>query len=187
MNTLLVLLFPEAIVTHLNCTHLDYCPILLSLQAAPSTHLPRPFRFESMWLSHHDFPDIVDKAWSLPATNLSMFIVYFTSLVLSWNKHTFGNIFQRKKRVLARINGAQRALSHYPSLTLISLEASLRKEFHDILKLEEDFWALKSRVGWVVEGDRNTKFFHTSTIIRRRFNKILRLKNFVREWIEGSD
>jgi hypothetical protein len=42
-------------------------------------------------------------------------------------------------------------------------------------------------VGWVVEGDRNTKFFHTSTTVRRRANKIVRLRNNVREWITDSE
>jgi hypothetical protein len=38
-----------------------------------------------------------------------------------------------------------------------------------------------------VEGDRNTKFFHTSTLVRRRFNKIVRIRNSVGEWITDSD
>ena len=46
---------------------------------------------------------------------------------------------------------------------------------------------MKSRVGWIVEGDRNTKFFHTSTLVRRRSNKIVRLRNSVGEWITDSN
>jgi ribonuclease HI len=69
----------------------------------------------------------------------------------------------------------------------VRLDRTLREELSLTLKLEEEFWALKSRVGWVVDGDRNTKYFHTSTIIRRRFNKILRLKNSVGDWLENSD
>ncbi len=42
-------------------------------------------------------------------------------------------------------------------------------------------------MGWVVDGDRNTKFFHTSTIMRKRFNKIVRLQNSVGEWLKSSD
>ena len=66
------------------------------------------------------------------------------------------------------------------------LEKSLREQYLNILNLEEDFWALKSRVGWVVDGDRNTKFFHTSTIARRRHNKIDRICNSVGDWITDS-
>lgn len=38
------------------------------------------------------------------------------------------------------------------------------------------FWKQKSRIQWLQEGDRHTKFFHLTTIIRRRWNKIERLK-----------
>ena len=45
--------------------------------------------------------------------------------------------------------GVQGALSSNPSDSLSRLEKSLREQYLNILNLEEDFWALKSRVGWV--------------------------------------
>jgi ribonuclease HI len=180
------ILFPEAYVTHLTRTHSDHCPILLSLWPSSHNSLPRPFRFENIWLSHPEFPTVVDKAWSAPCPNLLSTFELFTSLVTTWNKNTFGNIFQRKKRILARINGMQCALATNPSEASARLEKSLRMEYGNILKLEEDFWALKSRVGWAVEGDRNTKFFHTTTLVRRRYNKIVRIRNNMGDWIVDS-
>ncbi|CAL9014923.1 unnamed protein product, partial [Prunus brigantina] len=41
----------------------------------------------------------------------------------------------------------------------------------------------KSRNTWLKEGDRNTHFFHLSTVIRRRRNKLEGLKNDTGEWI----
>jgi len=38
-------------------------------------------------------------------------------------------------------------------------------------------WFQKSRVDQIKEGGRNTKYFHTSTIIRRRINWIDSLKD----------
>jgi exonuclease III len=90
-------LFPEANVTHLPRTHSDHCPILLTLHHNPISSLSRPFRFESIWLSHPDFPSVVTQAWSLPSTNLSETFHHFTSLVTNWNKLNFGNIFKKKK------------------------------------------------------------------------------------------
>jgi hypothetical protein len=180
-------LFLEAVVSHLTRTHSDHWPILLSLFPINVCNLSRPFRFESMWLSHPEFFTVVANAWSDHTVNLPVHVNKFIDLVLFWNKHTFGNIFQRKKRILARITGAQRALTNHPSSSLVSLERTLREEFNSILKLEEDFWALKSRVSWVVEGDRNTKFFHTSTIVRRKLNRISRLQNSMGEWVEDRD
>ena len=181
------ILFPEATVSHLTRTHSDHCPILLTLCPIIPHVLPRPFRFENIWLSHSDFPKIVDQAWAVPSNNLSSTFATFTSLVTDWNKREFGNIFHRKNRILARLNGIQCALASNPSDSLSRLEKALREDYFNVLKIEEDFWALKSRVGWVVEGDRNTKFFHTSTLVRKRFNKIVRLRNSVGKWITDSD
>jgi hypothetical protein len=177
-------LFPEASVSHLTRTHSDHCPILLSLYHVIPCSLPCPFRFENIWFSNPDFPKIVEQAWADPNSILPYYIKLFTSLVKSWNKHGFGNIFQKKSRILARIAGTQHALALHPSSSLISLDKTLKMEFQTILRLEEEFWALKSRVGWVVEGDRNTSFFHTSTIVRRKFNKISRIRNSLGEWVE---
>ena len=56
------ILFPEAYVTHLARTHSDHCPILISLWPSTNNSLPRPFRFEKIWLSHPKFPKVVDTA-----------------------------------------------------------------------------------------------------------------------------
>jgi hypothetical protein len=44
--------------------------------------------------------------------------------------------------------------------------------YNKILSQEEMLWYQKSRENWVKYGNKNTKFFHTQTIIRRRRNKI---------------
>ena len=46
-----------------------------------------------------------------------------------------------------------------------------------ILSKEETFWRQKSREKWLEEGDRNTNFFHNSTIYNRSKNKITCIKN----------
>ncbi|XP_075099921.1 uncharacterized protein LOC142176378 [Nicotiana tabacum] len=59
------------------------------------------------------------------------------------------------------------------------LEAKLQQDFSVILRSEEDFWKLKSRVNWLSEGDANTKFFHISILNRRRRNRIISLEDEV--------
>ena len=52
-----------------------------------------------------------------------------------------------------------------------------------MLNQEEELWALKSRVNWMIQGDRNTNFYHVSTLIRRKRNQIMTIKNAVGDWI----
>ena len=49
-------LFPEANVTHLARVNSDHCTFLLNLSPPPPSSSNRPFRFQPMWMSHHDFP-----------------------------------------------------------------------------------------------------------------------------------
>ena len=71
---------------------------------------------------------------------------------------------------LARLNGIQQALANRPSTFLINLENELLKELEVVLNQEEEIWVLKSRVNWLVQGDRSTNFYHVSTLVRRKQN-----------------
>ncbi|KAF3965733.1 hypothetical protein CMV_010108 [Castanea mollissima] len=138
-----------------------------------------------MWLTHPDFPGIVREAWA-SQTRLSAAVSNFVDKARIWNKNIFGNLFHRKKRVLARLGGIQAAFSVNPNTFLVDLERDLRAEFNEIAKLEEEFWAMKSRITWLVEGDRNTSFYHTSASIHRRRNRISCMKDSVGNWIQGE-
>ena len=99
----------------------------------------------------------------------------------------FGNLFARKRRVLARLNGAQKALSSGPNQFLVQLERDLISEYSEIMRQEEEYWGLKSRLNWVAYEDQNTSFFHVSTLVRKHRNKIKSIKNLVEEWITEED
>ena len=88
---------------------------------------------------------------------------------------------------MARIAGIQKSISVKPSLYLSNLEESLVKEYQDLLEQEEIFWKQKSRNSWLIEGDKNTRFFHSSTVIMRRRNKIERLKKKNSLWIKDTN
>ena len=94
------------------------------------------------------------------------------SPLTQWNKTVFGCIFQRKRSILARLAGIQKQLCIAPNLFLNQLDLELSSEYNHLLDQEELFWKQKSRNNWLKEGDRNTYFFHLSTIISRRKNKI---------------
>ena len=80
---------------------------------------------------------------------------------------------------MARINGIQRALAVRPSAFLVNLENELLIELDRVLRQEEELWALKSRVNWMIQGNRNTTFYHVSTLVRRKRNQILAIKDYV--------
>ena len=141
-------LFLDASIQHLKRAYSDHCPVSLSLERNQDIRLPRPFRFQLMWLTHPEFSAIVREAWSSPTT-LCTATSKFADKAKVWNKNIFGNLFHRKKKMLARLQGIQTALSINPNDFLVDLEINLRAKFQEVSKLEEEFWAMKSRIpGW---------------------------------------
>uniref|UniRef100_A0A803QB80 Reverse transcriptase domain-containing protein n=1 Tax=Cannabis sativa TaxID=3483 RepID=A0A803QB80_CANSA len=64
--------------------------------------------------------------------------------------------------------------SHHPD-NAMEIEAAKNKLSEALLR-EEIHWKQKSRVQWMAEGDKCTKFFMASTIVRRRRNFIQSIK-----------
>ena len=92
-------------------------------------------------------------------TVLSQAISNFETKAKEWNKNVFRNLFYRKKRVIARLKGVQLALSRNANAFLVGLKKDLKAELNEISKLEEEFWAMKAHITWLVEGARNNFFF----------------------------
>lgn len=179
------LLFAEAKVFHLARMSSDHCPLLIKL--LPQVLLPKtnpPFRFHAMWMQHNSYGDLVSDNWNSSIGDVMSKSADLAITLRSWNKTTFGNIFYQKKQLLARINGIQKALCLRDNPYLVDLETSLMQEYQDIRDKEAIFWKQKSREKWIQEGDRNTKFFHITTMVRRRRNKIDGLFNEHGVWCE---
>ncbi|KAL4308468.1 hypothetical protein GQ457_01G031620 [Hibiscus cannabinus] len=73
--------------------------------------------------------------------------------VLKWNTEIFGHIGKRKKVLRARLQAQ-----------------------------EEEFWRQKACSQWIIQGDRNTKFYHALVKKRRRQNTITSPKREDESW-----
>ncbi|XP_019451752.1 PREDICTED: uncharacterized protein LOC109353844 [Lupinus angustifolius] len=60
-------------------------------------------------------------------------------------------------------------------------------EYEGVLHEEELLWFQKSRSKWLIYGDRNTRFFHASTVIRRRRQNISILQDEEGNWIHERE
>ena len=139
-----------------------------------------------MWMSHPLFLKVVNDSW-IKDGSLKENVEKFTADVKIWNKEVFGDIFQRKKWVEARLRGIQSNIVEGPNEYLLNLESQHRKEYFEIVQQEKELWLVKSRYNWLIQGDRNTRFFHTSTLIRKRRNNIVYLKNNQGNWVHDEN
>ncbi|KAM1134891.1 hypothetical protein ACFX19_044665 [Malus domestica] len=93
----------------------------------------------------------------------------------------FDDSGKRKKSLIREIeviqNGVMKDYSHNNLVRGLEVESKLTANLHTILKQEETMWAQKAKVNWRQLGDKNTRFFHTMTTIRKKRNEIVRVKN----------
>lgn len=176
--------FGEGAVRNLPKAASDHCPIIISTNGfAPIPGTLKPFCFQAAWMKHAKFHEFVFKNWKKMAL-IVPFLREFAAKLQKWNKEEYYNIFRKKSELWARLEGVQSILASGRQSHLIKLEAKLRREMDEVLNEEELLWFQKSRLEAIRDGDRNTRYFHLSTLIRRRRNRIETLKDESDNWIQ---
>ncbi|GMI86798.1 hypothetical protein HRI_002349100 [Hibiscus trionum] len=180
-NEALFQVYTVSEVLHLPKLESDHNPIMLHVGDGDVEKATRPFRYVKAWNDHPDFHRLVSEVWS---GDKSIFdtVLDFQNRGKVWNRDVFGHIGRRKTLLIARIKGVELARSRRDSEFLRGLERDLKMELTQVLKEEESLWQQKSRVTWLSQGDRNTRFFHGSAIQRRRRNTISALKVDAERW-----
>ncbi|XP_075659200.1 uncharacterized protein LOC142629097 [Castanea sativa] len=178
------LAFPKATISHLGAIKSDHTPILLNVNPDDS-FAHRPFRFEAAWIRDNGCNSVVEKAWASVSSNSAFSKLYkkqdaTREALRKWNNEVFGNCQDRINRLMKNINEVQRKS---PSEENGRIEEALQLELSEWLMRSEILWKQKSRELWLKEGDKNTKFFHLSTIIRRRRNSIDAIKSEEGQWV----
>ena len=127
-------LYPEASVKVLPRAYSDHSPLIVYAEDMHSLNPSnRPFRFEATWMSHTGLLDVINSSWSDMKHKLLDSTAEFTVRVRKWNREVFGNIFKKKRQLMARIEGIQRALTDNFSHSLFTLEKDLITQYNNVL------------------------------------------------------
>lgn len=110
------------------------------------------------WLIDAKFKEFMYNIWD-GNMDFIKFAKEFADKVSQWNKEVFKSIFERKRTLLAKLNGIQRALEDHGSKNLLDLEDKLTGELQIVLTQEELLWYQKERKDLISLGDKNTKIF----------------------------
>ena len=177
----------EAEVAHLPFLASDHAPLYVQLEPEQKGNpRRRPFRFEAAWLKHDGFKELLSASWNREMSTSEALVALKVKLK-KWNKEIIGDVNKRKEELLCEIKEVQEALERNPSDALLLREETLHKEFDVVLEQEEVLWYQKSREKWIVLGDRNTNYYHTTTIVRRKRNRIEMLKDDEGHWIDQPE
>ncbi|KAM6599851.1 hypothetical protein CsatA_019460 [Cannabis sativa] len=169
------ILFPNAIVNHLSATDSDHRPLLLDTLGGVKCKR-RQFKYENMWARDPRSFWVVKEAWKErrhqnPMINFHRKVKATSKKLQLWNKSQFHHLSQQIQQAKDLVQEAEKKnndnFNEVDQAKLKLTEALLREEIH---------WKQKSRVQWLQEGDKCSKFFMASTIIRRRRNYIQCIK-----------
>ncbi|XP_042026496.1 uncharacterized protein LOC121773661 [Salvia splendens] len=117
-----------------------------------------------MWTRHHTFQQEVARIWETEVDacgmrKLQLKLALAKGALKVWNKVVFGNIFEKVREAGDRASLAQAEFERDPSPANRSIHNQRGAEYLLTLKMEEDFWKQKAAVRWIVEGERNTRYF----------------------------
>lgn len=63
----------------------------------------------------------------------------------------------------------------------------VQEQIANLWKQEEIYWGQRSRLKWLKWGDKNSSFFHATTVQRRYRNRLHRIKDKNGVWVEGQE
>ncbi|XP_075663334.1 uncharacterized protein LOC142632901 [Castanea sativa] len=182
------LAYARASIVHLGNIKSDHAPILLDTNPQ-SNFAHRAFRFEVTWLRDDRCHDVIELAWKDQVAGSKFIRLYkkqasTRDAFRKWNKEVFGNCQNKINSLLQAIKEIQQGP---PIENSKALEDALQLELAEWLLRSETLWRQKSRELWLKLSDRNTKFFHLSTIIRRKRNNIDAIRDEQGAWITETE
>ncbi|XP_048637537.1 uncharacterized protein LOC125609952 [Brassica napus] len=177
--------FPHSNAKYLRLWGSDHRPILADILKKP-TRRSKKFKFDRRWLDNEELRQVILEGWKSPDLPPNATIMEHISscrkALSEWRKQHNINSAKLVEELKEKVEG----LYADDNATTEEIAAAL-KELSDALKAEEMFWKQKSRVFWLREGDKNTKFFHALTKQRRARNKITQLRDVDGNIVEDEE
>lgn len=116
------------------------------------------FFFYSKWTKIQECEDIIEEEWNKPVNGSRMFRVqqklkWCKLRFIKWSKERRENA----RKELGLIHKEMEAMQKMEGIRDSKKWKLLKTTLNEAYKSEEKFWAKKSRVNWLKEGNKNTK------------------------------
>nr|XP_025616741.1 uncharacterized protein LOC112709055 [Arachis hypogaea] len=166
----------------------DHCALILETQ--PRIRIKKDFRFEAFWTEHEECKEVIRRSWQQEDGYRNCWNQFTRKRsrcqreLLEWSRRKFKRAdkeIERKKSELQQIQKGDMKEGDQ------NRERELKNQISNLWKQEEKYWGQRSRLKWIKWGDKNTAFFHATTIQRRMKNRIDKLKDEAGHWIQGEE
>ncbi|KAG5554013.1 hypothetical protein RHGRI_011772 [Rhododendron griersonianum] len=164
----------------------DHNPLILNT-SFPLNKVGKPFRFESFWTSESSCKPVIMEAWARTYEESEMGRVCkklknCKEKLKDWHRLNFGNLRLQITVLKDQLVDVQKKLDHGFNSELVAAEKGISKKLEDLWQKDAMYWHQRSRIKWLQLGDKNSRFFHLSTIHRRQRNQITKLKDAHGVW-----
>ncbi|KAK4257184.1 hypothetical protein QN277_006806 [Acacia crassicarpa] len=177
--------FPSFTVRHELKFNSDHRIVVVNTNPSPERRIfKKPFSYQIAWSLENDFKDIIKEAWH--EKNWIQGLQIFQTTARNWHDTRVGNFSKKKRELIRRLEGIDKSRRDNLHTGLYRLEKKLWNEYHKVATQEELFWFQRSRCNWLQSGDRNTRFFHASAVIKRRKFRVDAIQNDAGEWVEDQ-
>lgn len=165
--------FPIATLTSLLRIGSDHTPLILDTGGTQRMR-ERYFRFEPAWVVTPGFKELVCS--KMPERDDSYILEFWHKKLVGlrvflrgWSRNLIREKHKEKEELKKEIEHMD-MLADTRELTTEEWELRYQKEadLEHIYEMEELYWHKRSSEQWIVEGDRNTEFFHRVANGRRR-------------------
>lgn len=160
----------------------DHRPILARFVAKRNS-VKRGFRFDRRWIGKEGFTSLVKEGWEAHSNDrersLYNKIKSSRDAISRWKRHSQTNNEKLIESLKKRLESTQD-----DEILTSEEELEIKWKLCAAYREEEIYWRQKNRTLWLRGGDRNTKYFHAKTKLRKVRNRITRLKNSMSQWVE---
>jgi hypothetical protein len=172
--------FPLSTVQALSREISEHTPLLLKSGDGTTWSSQPMFKFETGWLLHDEFIDMIRDIWSNTSPGASTMeewqgkIRRIRQYLRGWAKHTSGQYKKEKKKILNTLDGLDKKAETTPlSMNEIDLK---NNRLAELLREEEIKWYQRFKVNELLEGDSNTKYFQLVANAKYRETRIFQLQ-----------
>ncbi|KAK2663063.1 hypothetical protein Ddye_001637 [Dipteronia dyeriana] len=168
--------FPNLVQKGLSRSLSDHNPVSIGEQVVD--WCPKPFPFLNSWLEDKDLLVGVSKSWKQSGGGGSSRKRLFFKMkavkdhMKKWLKHrkNVGDNLKILETELVTIE--EKAVVQGWTLALREERSSCLAKLWKQIRLDEQKWKQISKVKWLKEGDRNSRYFHTLSNLRKKINFI---------------
>ncbi|XP_071689204.1 uncharacterized protein [Rutidosis leptorrhynchoides] len=166
----------------------DHCPLLLRDRIIDFG--PKPFKIFDEWFNKEGVDKVIIEAWGKGIESTRGDCVFRDKLknvkrdLRMWSKKEFGNLdaeINELKQEATRLELLAESGCISDSDRVVWLDT--RKRWVDKERIKMSMLKQKARIRWILEGNENSKYFHST--IRRKLNKSnIRGLNINGSWVE---